>query len=93
MDLQVGILEDFAEAQLWYWRSSSDRAFEDRLRMPLGSIQRAYRERNAAAGVCRSCPRATVDGMKVCAVHREANRLRAQRARGRSSQQSSKGEP
>jgi hypothetical protein len=42
----------------------------------LRSARRAYRERHAAAGLCRSCPDPVVPGFTRCADCLEQRRLR-----------------
>lgn len=80
------VLEEFVSVSAC-WSRNDHAVFLDRpsenLHQPLESIRQAYRVRNAEHGLCRSCCRPRVDGLKVCAHHRELNRQRMQRLRSR----------
>ena len=75
--LGLCILTEFAEVQ---------RCVERRIATEEGGLEalrQAYRERQTARGLCRSCRRPADHGSKSCRVHREANAARARAAKAR----------
>lgn len=71
------MLEEFVEASRVVNFSLPLLETLDGLRQPLASIQRAYRRRQRARGLCRSCSRRAAPGRASCADHLLKNRLRA----------------
>ena len=74
-DLRSEVMEEFEAAQSLAATRREDwlRTESVPLYQSLEAIRRAYRERNAAKGLCRSCPNPVVDGLQVCAEHRRKN--------------------
>lgn len=69
LDLGAGILEEFVSASALRWTSSWGR--DEPLDGSVEARRRAYRTRNIARGLCRSCPAPAVPGVKYCARHRD----------------------
>ena len=89
----VDVLEEFVAAsrlgdrhrERWHSMVAEGQTGEE-IRQSVESIRQAYRARNTCSGLCRSCSRPRVEGLKVCAHHRDLNRQRMQRVRDRAKQ-------
>lgn len=77
VDLEVGILTEFADAQA---RRKRRVATEE---SGLEAIRKAWRDRQRIRGECRSCRSPAVNGRRSCARHLLANKLRALDAKAR----------
>ena len=73
--MRIDVLEEFAEMQAL--ASPAVLVLEAGMRQPLASIRNAYRCRNGARGLCRSCPRPVAPGRKSCPIHLHKALLRA----------------
>lgn len=70
MSLQVEILQLFADAQRFAARRVATEEGG------LEALRRAYRDRQTAKGLCRSCPMPALPGGTECARHQFAHRQR-----------------
>lgn len=76
LNLGLEILGEFAAAHHLVDQSTSQ---NDNVG-GLDTRRRAWRERNAAQGKCRSCRRPALHGRQSCHVHLDANAARARRS-------------